>query len=84
MQEPSRCPEVYYGLWSILVNVQALVGIRTVTSTALGTLPFADIDDALAVAGIGVVYFDVIIGCIWIGRRREHPQRRERMLSPKR
>lgn len=70
---------------AVLIGGTSLFGgIGTITGTALGAILFAEIDNALAVAGIDALYSDIIIGSILIFAVAADSVRRGRMFSLKR
>ncbi|MER6807698.1 ABC transporter permease [Spirillospora sp. NPDC000708] len=70
---------------AVLIGGTSLFGgIGTITGTALGAILFAEIDNALAVAGIDALYSNMIIGSILIFAVAADSIRRGRMFSLKR
>jgi ribose transport system permease protein len=70
---------------AVLIGGTSLFGgIGTITGTALGAILFAEIDNALAVAGIDALYSNMIIGSILIFAVAADSIRRGKMFSLKR
>ncbi len=70
---------------SVLIGGTSLFGgIGTITGTALGAILFAEIDNALAVAGVDALYSNMIIGGILVLAVAADSLRRGRMFSLKR
>jgi ribose transport system permease protein len=70
---------------AVLIGGTSLFGgIGTITGTALGAILFAEIDNALAVAGIDALYSNMIIGGILVLAVAADSLRRGRMFSLKR
>ncbi|GAA4512440.1 sugar ABC transporter permease [Actinoallomurus oryzae] len=70
---------------AVLIGGTSLFGgIGTITGTALGAILFAEIDNALAVAGIDALYSNMIIGGILVFAVAADSVRRGRMFSLKR
>jgi ribose transport system permease protein len=70
---------------AVLIGGTSLFGgIGTITGTALGAILFAEIDNALAVAGIDALYSNMIIGGILVFAVAADSIRRGRMFSLKR
>ncbi|WP_326824241.1 ABC transporter permease [Streptosporangium sp. NBC_01756] len=70
---------------AVLIGGTSLFGgIGTITGTALGAILFAEIDNALAVAGIDALYSNMIIGGILVLAVAADSVRRGRMFSLKR
>jgi ribose transport system permease protein len=70
---------------AVLIGGTSLFGgLGTITGTALGAILFAEIDNALAVAGIDALYSNMIIGGILVLAVAADSLRRGRMFSLKR
>jgi ribose transport system permease protein len=70
---------------AVLIGGTSLFGgLGTITGTALGAVLFAEIENALAVAGIDALYSNMIIGGILILAVAADSLRRGRMFSIKR